>query len=119
MVVGCNRKKTDDRPSANSYRLNGKHLISALLKPASIDEIKKDQYAQTQLQFWFLGNSGDAINILGVHEPLHKKYPGRGNGPNGHGGMSREILSNPKYKRVLSIATDSYINQNKKWANGN
>lgn len=27
----------------------------------------------------FLGNSGDAINILGVHEPMHRDYAGNEN----------------------------------------
>ena len=105
--------------AANSTRSGGKHRISALLKPASMEELKTDQYAKSSNQFWNLGNSGDAINILGVHEPLHAKYPARDNGPKGHGGMAREILSSVKYKKILSIATQSYIEQNKKWANGN
>lgn len=103
--------------AANSTRSGGKHYINALLKPASLDEVKKDQFAQSSLQFWYLGNSGDAINILGVHEPLHAKYPQRGGGPRGHGGMNKEILSNKRYKKVLSIATSRYTNRVKKWAN--
>jgi hypothetical protein len=105
--------------AATSTRIGEKHRISALLKSVSLDQYRNKVKSGNTNQFWYLGNSGDAINILGVHEPLHKDYPSRGGGSRGHGGMNREILRNPKYRKVMSIASDAYRTKVKEWANGN
>lgn len=104
--------------AANSTRSGGVSRVSALLKSVSLDQYHDKQKSGTTPQLWYLGNSGDAINILGIHEPLHGKYPSRGSGPNGHGGMNREILRDPKYRPALNLASDAYLSKVKAWANG-
>ena len=55
---------------------------------------------------WFLGHSGGAINILGVHEPLHEKYPGNINHP-----TINKFVLNPKTNPAINLATPAYINK--------
>lgn len=104
--------------AANSTRSGGVSRVSALLKSVSLEQYRSGQKSGTTAQLWYLGNSGDAINILGIHEPLHQKYPSRGSGLKGHGGMNREILRNPKYRPALNLATEAYLSKVNTWANG-
>ncbi len=53
---------------------------------------------------WFLNNAGDAINILGVHEPLHQKYPGNHNHP-----IIDPLVLNPKSNPAINLASPQYI----------
>ncbi len=53
---------------------------------------------------WFIGDSGDAINILGVHEPLHEKYPGNHQHP-----TIDPIVLDPKQNPAIKLATPEYI----------
>ena len=71
----------------NSYRLGG-----------------DIEYSTTFNHLWFLGNSGDAINILGVHEPLHKKYPG-----NENHSIIDPIVIDPNKNSAINLASKNYI----------
>ena len=62
-----------------------------------------DGYFSGTQSVHFLGNSGDAINILGVHEPLHRKYPG-----NENHSVIDPIVLNPKTNPEINLATSAY-----------
>lgn len=49
------------------------------IHPVSLNEYKSGKFGRGTQSLWFLHHAGDAINILGVHEPLHRLYPGNEN----------------------------------------
>ena len=101
--------------SAHFYDVNGKDRITANIQPMSYQEQQEGYFSGTQ-SVHFLGNSGDAINILGVHEPMHRDY----SGPEGHQFIDPFVL-NAKMNPAIRLASPSYkakverrISRNKK-----
>ncbi|MCB9293879.1 MAG: hypothetical protein H6559_12280 [Lewinellaceae bacterium] len=68
----------------------------------SYEESQEGYFSGTQ-SVHFLGNSGNEINILGVHEPMHRKHPG----PAGHPMIDPFVL-NPKTNPAISLASSAY-----------
>ena len=60
--------------------LNGDE-ITINVHPVSLSQYQEGQFGGGTQSLFYLHHAGDAINILGVHEPLHRKYPGNGNHP--------------------------------------
>lgn len=57
--------------TANSVHSSGKMYIQGFAQSATRDEFRNKGIRNGTPSLWFLGDSGNAINILGVHEPLH------------------------------------------------
>lgn len=92
-----------------------KDRISIFLRPATREETRANPYKNGTRSVWSnLTHAGDAINILGIHEPLHRTY--RGTGDKSHQAMNKEILSDKKYKKALKHASPFYLDQAKKSA---
>ena len=101
--------------SAHFYDANGKDRITVNIQLMSYKEQQEGYFSGTQ-SVHFLGNSGDAINILGVHEPMHRNHPG----PSGHQVIDPFVL-NAKTNPAIRLASPAYkakverrISRNKK-----
>lgn len=82
--------------------------VSVFVLPASRTEYKEGIIVGTQ-SLWFIGNSGDAINILGIHEKiLHGRKHEPTNSNEAHVKIYEELLYNPKYKKSLELTTKAY-----------
>jgi hypothetical protein len=92
---------------ANSVHTSGKMYIAAHVHSASRSEYKSGSMRGTQ-SVWYMGNSGNAINILGVHEPLHGQSGFRGNDAATHVGIYKQILRSPQYRKSLQLTTPEY-----------
>lgn len=53
--------------------------IFANIHPVSYSEYKDGQFGGGIQSLFYIHHAGDAINVLGVHEPLHRQYPGNAN----------------------------------------
>ncbi len=86
---------------AANFGTNGAaDVITVSVNPMSYNELTaKQQFSGTQ-SLHHLGNSGDAINILGVHEPMHRQYPGSANHPL----IDRAVLQN----RAAPLMSNEY-----------
>ena len=85
---------------AHYNKRGSKDEIYIDVHPVSYSEYLNGQFSKGQQSLWFLNNSGDAINILGVHEPLHRDLPGDENHP--------QIDSLVKKNRAFGITTQAY-----------
>jgi hypothetical protein len=101
---------------ANSDHPAGKMYIAAFVHSASRTEYKSGMRKGTQ-SLWYMGDSGNAINILGVHEPLHGQRGFRGDDNATHVNIYREILNNSRYSRSLQLTTLEYRNSLQKFIN--
>ncbi len=95
--VGVDNDTESPRKDAASHTTEGsKDNINVLVKPGKNGG---------KFSLLYLGNAANAVHILGVHEPLHRKYPARGNGKNGHGGMYDEIYNTREYRQSMDNMT--------------
>ena len=89
---------------SNEY---GKDRIMVLMKPGKNGDNFSFGYES--------GNAANAIHVLGVHEPLHRKFPGLRDGPRGHGGMYDLIYDTPEYRKTLKNITPKTMEIIRKW----
>jgi hypothetical protein len=86
--------------AAHYYEVGGKDQITANIHAVSYQEMMDGLFSGGTQSLHFIGNSGDAINILGVHEPLHRKYHGNA----GHKYIDPLVQNN----RAYYLASDAY-----------
>ncbi len=92
---------------ANSDHTYGKMYIAAHVHSANRAEFNEGITNGT-LSFWYLGNSGNAINILGVHEPMHGQPGFNDNSNSTHVKIYKQILYDPAYRKSLILTTPEY-----------
>ncbi|MFZ1703111.1 MAG: RHS repeat-associated core domain-containing protein [Saprospiraceae bacterium] len=72
--------KIDNSWSAANYVKGSKgDDIFINVHPVSLTEYQNGKFGGGTQSLFYLHHAGDAINILGVHEPLHRQYPGNEN----------------------------------------
>jgi hypothetical protein len=103
-----NDTESPNRNAATMYDAGGgKDAISVLMKPGKDGE---------NFSMLYVGDAANAIHILGVHEPLHRKH--RSRGMKGHHAMYKEIYNNPEYRKSLENVTPAVRELAKKWRKG-
>ena len=96
--------------AANSSRERDKERINIFIKPMSYESAfasgKFDRYAKRDKQsLFFLGDAANAIHILGVHEPLHRKFPSN----KLHKEMYKYIYKNKSLRKSLKNVTPNLL----------
>ncbi|MEZ4910565.1 MAG: RHS repeat-associated core domain-containing protein [Saprospiraceae bacterium] len=78
-LAGGRYKIGDAWTTANWYAGSKGDNIYINIHPVSANEFSNGKFSGGTQSIWELSHAGDAINILGVHEPLHRIYPGNQN----------------------------------------
>lgn len=94
---------------ANSTHGSRASYIAAHVHSASKSEYKSGTRNGTQ-SLWYLGNSGNAINILGVHEVMHKESGYGNNSHSTHLKIYNRILNSPEFQKSIELTTPEYRN---------
>ena len=74
--------------------------IFANIHPVSLREYRDGQFGGGTQSLFYLHHAGDAINVLGVHEPMHRQLPGNHN----HKTIDPAVQNN----RAFHLTSDAY-----------